>query len=417
MLTVPERWGAVDSRRVALPVVIVRAAAPQAGLPPVIYLHGGPGGGVVEEVPSFLDSPLGGDLVAQDQDWIFLDQRGTGLSTPTLDCGDAALNDAGPPDAAAVSALKGCAARHAAAGADFRGYTSSAVAADIEALRTALGLGEFDLYGFSYGTRVAFTVLRKAPAGLRAVVLDSPTPPEARWAEGGPQLLSREVRQVLDACAADATCSRRHPRLAQRFDAWLAAAPAEMQGPVAQFLMESIYEGALVRALPANLERLVSGDSTPLDVYRDGGGAGYREAQHLAVLCNEEFPFEDPAAVTRVPADDPIALQAARTLGNYFAACKGFTTTPPDPADQAPVSSPVPTLFLAAGIDAGCPAEQSEQAVQRFPAGQLVTFPHLTHGLSRNSACARTLVRQFLRNPAQPVDRQCALLIEPLQWD
>src|SRR4051812_31664146 len=56
-LTVDETRGGAGARRVALPVTIVKASAPKPGLPPVIYLHGGPGGGVVENLARSLRGP------------------------------------------------------------------------------------------------------------------------------------------------------------------------------------------------------------------------------------------------------------------------------------------------------------------------------------------------------------------------
>ena len=48
----------------------------------MIYLHGGPGGAAIQCLPRILKSPIGRELVAQDQDWIFFDQRGSKLAVP-----------------------------------------------------------------------------------------------------------------------------------------------------------------------------------------------------------------------------------------------------------------------------------------------------------------------------------------------
>jgi hypothetical protein len=49
-LMVDETRGGPGTRRIALPVTIVKASAPKPGAVPVIFLHGGPGGGVVENL-------------------------------------------------------------------------------------------------------------------------------------------------------------------------------------------------------------------------------------------------------------------------------------------------------------------------------------------------------------------------------
>lgn len=96
-LIVDETRGDPRSRRIKVAVAIVRAAEPKAGLPPVVYLHGGPGGSALPNLPRLLRSKAAREYVAVDQDWIFIDQRGGGLSSPNLDCPGAHLTDAGPP--------------------------------------------------------------------------------------------------------------------------------------------------------------------------------------------------------------------------------------------------------------------------------------------------------------------------------
>jgi pimeloyl-ACP methyl ester carboxylesterase len=84
-LIVDESRGQARGRRISVAVAIVRASEPK-GLPPVIYLHGGPGGAAVANLPRLLQRPAAKEYVAIDQDWIFIDQRGGGLSDPSLDC-------------------------------------------------------------------------------------------------------------------------------------------------------------------------------------------------------------------------------------------------------------------------------------------------------------------------------------------
>jgi pimeloyl-ACP methyl ester carboxylesterase len=79
----------------------------------------------------------------------------------------------------------------------------------------------------------------------------------------------------------------------------------------------------------------------------------------------------------------------------------------PDPVDNQPVVSDIPTLLLAAEIDAGCPVELAETAVQRLSRGQLAVFSNLTHGVHGQSACAQDLVRRFLDAPDEPLDTSC----------
>ncbi|MDX2274323.1 MAG: alpha/beta fold hydrolase [Hyphomonadaceae bacterium] len=410
-LVVPEDWDGARRRTVELELVVVRAAAPVQALPPVIYLHGGPGGGVLDDLADGLRSPLGGELIAQDQDWVFFDQRGTGRSRPLLDCGDVALNDAGPASDEVVVQLVECGRRLAANGVDFSQYQSRNVARDVQAIRTALRIETFDLYGLSYGTRVAAAVLTHEPEGLRAIVYDSPWPPEAKWTEPGPGWVSREVRELLRACSNDAHCVQ-YGDLERELDALARRWLADDEGVVnaralALFLMDSVYDPAMVRALPRAVAALAGGDLSALQPYATSSDAGYSDALHMAVMCNEELPFERAEAVRANAAGDPVAEAVALTMSNYFAACEGFGHATPAAVEQQPVQSEIPALFLAAGIDAGCPAELSEAAVRGYAHGQLLVAPFSTHQVSGHSACARGVARAFLRDPTRPLDMSC----------
>lgn len=411
-LVVDETRGADNGRRVAMPVAIVRASAPKPGLPPVIYLHGGPGGGAVEELPGLLRQPVGRELVAVDQDWVIFDQRGGGLSSPALDCGEVALNDAGPLSPAAAAALEACAARHRAAGVDLGRYNAVEVVRDIQDLRRTLGYDRFDLFGASYGTRIGLAVIRHAPEGLRAAVLDSVWPPEADWAQAGPRMVANAVRVVLSRCAADAACGARHPTLAADVDAlarrWVE--PQTVKGrtyrpeDLGAFLMDATYFDAA--GLPRDLAKLAAGDLAPLDAHIQGR-SGYMEAQHLTHLCKEEFPFETRAAVARGAAGDPLAQLTTASFERYFDVCRAYAVGAPDPSEAKAVTSAVPTLFLAAEIDPGCPPDIARATAARFSRGQLVIAPNTTHGVSWNSRCGRTLVRAFLAAPEHAIDAGC----------
>ena len=219
LLGVDETRGGFWGRRVAIPVAVVKASAPRAGAPPVFFLHGGPGGDVVESVAGWLRRQRADEMAAVDQDWVFFDQRGSGLATPLLDCGSVPMNDAGPLSAMAARSLIACGARQVAAGVDLSQYNERQVALDIQDLRKALGYSQIDLLGVSSGTSIAMAVLRHAPQGVRAVVLDSPWPPEASWAQGGPRMVADAVRVVMAKCAADAGCASRYPTLQKDVEA------------------------------------------------------------------------------------------------------------------------------------------------------------------------------------------------------
>ena len=410
-MVVEETRGAHNGRVVELPVVIVRATAADKKPDPVIYLHGGPGGGVVGGVSYRLHR---GSAVTPDRDWIFFDQRGTGLSKPSLDCGEAPLSDAGVTSDAGVAILQACGKGFQSQGIDLSQYNSAVIVKDIRDLRQALGITTYNLYGASYGTRVAMAVMQHDPADLRAVVLSSTWPPEASATGPLGPLVSRNVRKVLGYCAKDPVCNTKFPNIEARLDArmsaWLAT-PVTKDGKtytadeMGAFLLDEIYGDEGARRLPLTIDTVLKGDYRRLDAFIKVQ-AGYSEGQFFTTLCSEEFPFESPDKVEDGGGKDPIAAAVARDARRFFPVCDAFPTGKPEPVENAPLTSDIPTLMLSADIDAGCPSELSDAAVKRLSHGNNYFFPNRMHTI-QGSDCSHRLVAQFLETADAKVDADC----------
>ena len=145
----------------------------------------------------------------------------TRAAEPSLDCPeldaehlivDGVLADRTPRATRVRDAAAGLPRSPVADGIDLARYTSAESAADLADLRAALGYDAWNLYGVSYGARLAMTVMRDHPEGLRSVILDGAYPPERqplRVAAGG--LPHRARRACSRQCAADADCHERIP--------------------------------------------------------------------------------------------------------------------------------------------------------------------------------------------------------------
>lgn len=252
-LDVPEDWSRPDGRRIQIGYVVLHSTGEHAAPDPVVYLEGGPGGSALTGI-EFLAQLFAG--MRQQRDIIIFDQRGTRLSSP-LRCEsvsaaaaiDARLQDpapdvAGTPAAQPAArfpdelgdpfeimqmarqehsgAAVACAREIAASGVDLRHYNSIASANDTVALVKALGYDAYNLYGISYGTRLALVIMREHPAsGIRGVVLDSAFPPEINGFERYPEEPHEVVIQLFADCAIDPACSAAYPDLKTRFVALL----------------------------------------------------------------------------------------------------------------------------------------------------------------------------------------------------
>ena len=218
-----------DRGALQLAVGVFKADHPSAGAAPLLYLDGGPGGPALDDVVALwrLFAPL-----AVDRDLVVFDQRGTGHSKPALMCDDIMVaTDAGESDF-----VTACRNDLAAKVVSLSHFDSASSATDINDLRIALGYPAWDLFGISYGTRLALTVLRDYPDSVRSIVIDSVLPPQVdALAEAGqtPTALStssstRALRSRT-ACAPFRRCGRtfttpsRRSRRSRRKSHWTAA--------------------------------------------------------------------------------------------------------------------------------------------------------------------------------------------------
>lgn len=223
-LSVPENRDHPDQGTIAIALAVFKARTQPAKEDPIIYLDGGPGGTTLK-VSEFLFNDLISPFLDK-RDFVLFDQRGIGYSKPALDCPeiDAYIRRALTEKATReeyiqqyLDAVKGCHDNLNTRGVDPALANSKESAADIADLRIALGYDSWNLYGISYGTRLALTVMRDHPEGVRSVMLDSTYPPEADLPSGAPGDFHRALTQMFDDCAVDPACNSAFPDLGNVF--------------------------------------------------------------------------------------------------------------------------------------------------------------------------------------------------------
>jgi pimeloyl-ACP methyl ester carboxylesterase len=411
---VPEDRGLPGGRKLAIAVVVLPAATLSPQPDPLIMLPGGPGQSSDALAP--LAGALGG--VRRNRDIVLIDPRGTGKSAP-LRCPALAPRDAFDDLAEAqtiAAAAQRCIAELRAGGdADPAQYTTSAVVADIDAVRVALGYDRINLWGGSYGTRVAQEYLRRYPQHVRSVVLDGAAPPAMRI--GFDPWLSREaaVDQVIAACAAGPACRQAYPDL----DATLARIRADLTQPrsiavadprtgaqrpfkasfdtVVGALQGLVYAPETASLIPALLARAAAGDYAPLAaaamLLNDDVAKTVDLALYFAVSCAEDAPRIDTAETNRMLA----RLRAPELARRDLAACDGWPR-PPVPADfYAPVVSDKPVLILSGGLDPVTTPAAGEEVARTLPHSRHIVAAGYGHIVSPH-ACAPRLIEKFIED-------------------
>ena len=186
-LIAPEDRSRADGRTVRLAVAVLKATGEAPASDPFVHLSGGPGGRLLETGMQLYTPEFAAPIQAK-RDLVFFDQRGVGLSRPKLDCPEyvaavrasyAVSATVEEETAQTMTALRACRERLVGEGVNLSAYTSAASAADLQDLMIALGYDRWNIYGISYGTRLALTAMRDTPEHIRSVVLDSTLPVHA----------------------------------------------------------------------------------------------------------------------------------------------------------------------------------------------------------------------------------------------
>ncbi len=86
---------------------------------------------------------------------------------------------------------------------------------DIDALRAALGREKINLWGGSYGTRLALLYAAEFPDHARSLILDSVTPPSLPIHLTKAQSQDRAFQLLLSDCAASPRCKTAYGDIAQ----------------------------------------------------------------------------------------------------------------------------------------------------------------------------------------------------------
>jgi len=209
---VPEHRGDPSSRRIGVFVAVLPANTLSPKPDPLFVLAGGPGQAASSLGP-FARLLTG---VRRMRDIVLVDQRGTGRSAP-LDCQAFAPDEHAEFDTDPVPKATLCAAQLAERGIDAAQYTTSAFVADLDDVRAALGYARLNLWGGSYGTRVAQEYLRRHPDRVRSVVLDGVAPPSLRIAFDVWPTRDEALDRVVAACRASAPCAKAHPDIDDAF--------------------------------------------------------------------------------------------------------------------------------------------------------------------------------------------------------
>ncbi len=433
VLNVAENPQDPRGRQIELHIARVPAVSRRRLPDPLFVLAGGPGAAASD---FYAGVAAVFARIQRDRDIVLVDQRGTGRSN-RLDCpGDEHLSYHAS-DAEIKAQTRQCLAA-LATHASVAYYTTSLAVQDLEQVRAALGYPRINLYGASYGTRVAQHYLRRFPQRVRSVILDGVVPVEL--AIGPDTALDAEValHDILGRCAQQSACKARFGDPMDDYQAVRAAlkvstVPVSVHDPatgedtpfefgrdhLASVLRLLSYTSEYAALLPLTLHAAVEReDYGPLAGQFLLAERSYGEAiavgMHNSVVCSEDVPFYDPAHIDRKRL--AATYLGTAQLDGLGAVCSLWPRGPVDADLHAPLVSAVPALLLSGSDDPVTPPAYAAQAAAAFPHSVSLVMPGFGHGQLTVPCMDRVMAQFVAQGTALGLDTSCTRAARPMAF-
>ena len=421
-LTRPLDPSGVVAGEIELRVAVVPALNLTPQTDPLVPIAGGPGQGSVQFYTSY---SWAFEDIRRNRDILLIDQRGTGESA-TMDCEfDDDMIDGEYSVELTIEHTKLCLEELPY---DPRFFTTSVAVTDMEAVRQALGYPTLNLYGVSYGTRVAQHFARRYPGSTRSLIIDGVVPPQLSL---GPEIATESqsaVDKILARCAEDDACNERFPDVAGDFKRIVAAlreSPVSIEvpqpstgrpeavefgaGELAAAIRLLAYHPNSIALMPLLISEAGKGNYVPL-------GSQYMMTMiamidalsmgmHNAVVCAEDVPFYDKASIDYEGLE--ASYMGAFQLEALEAICSVWPAGPLDDEFKVPLATDLPVLLLSGDADPITPPRYADLAA--------VDLKNATHLIGKNQGhgqigvgCTARLVADFIdsADPAN-IDASC----------
>ena len=406
----PENPDDPSSPVIELHVAVVAALTLEPETDAFVPIAGGPGQSTIEFYAGYAAAF---ERVRRSRDIVLVDQRGTGQSAP-MECDvDEEIIQGRFSRELTIEVTEACLEQlpH-----DPRFFTTSVAVRDLEAVRQALGYSAFNVYGISYGTRVAQHFARRYPASTRSVIIDGVVPPQLALGPGVAIEAQRALDSMFDRCAEEDACQARFPNIREDFDTLrqsLEEAPVTvtMASPLAgtssdvEFGSDELagairllsYHPSSLALIPLLVDEAVNGNFLPLASQFVSIAEGLSEAlnigMHNAVICTEDAPWfgnenvsEEDLGLTYI---GPMQLESLDAICSVWP--RGFI----DDDLRTPLATDLPVLLLSGEVDPITPPSYADMAAVDLGNALHLTGRRQGHGLAVRG-CTPDIIGDFV---------------------
>ena len=421
-----------DANGVNIELFVVRLPSSNARpkLDPLLMISGGPGQASSE---SFLFADKQFQSIHRSRDIYLLDQRGTGRSSPLVCSAFSGQNLNIQADIGNSLALAQRCLQELSLPPEF--FTTSVAVQDIEQLRVRLGIQYWNIYGVSYGTRVAQHYLRRYPESTRSLILDSVLYPELNLGPEIAVLSQAALDSLIHRCEQDSDCDKAYPELREGLETLISSLDEEpvdieyenfVSGKLqaAQFGLEqlmvvlrmSLYSDEQAALLPSMLaEAYLNKNFAPLarsaDVIQGQLFGMINLAMHSTVVCAEDYPFYAIDEEQKQKLSE--SYMGTALIDTMTELCEVWPQGPVDDDFKISLVSDKPVLLISGSEDPITPASYAEKAKEGLDNASHIVLRGQGHAVAA-IGCMPTLMSQFLeQGSSQGLDASCINRIQP----
>ena len=421
------------SQTLELFVAKLKSTSPNPLTDPLLIINGGPGGSSIDLFVDLASLDLFRKILNK-RDVLVLDQRGTGRSSP-LQCDELADNQLQIQNKDVKLLTKKCIAELSF---DPRYFSTSAAIKDIEALRTQLGYNAMNVYGVSYGTRVAVEYARLFPRSVRSLILDGVVPPTLALGPDVAVNSQHALDKVFQQCKEDQACKRAFPDLQDQFKQLtrtLKKTPilTEIRNPKSGKIIElkleyehlvlvvrmSLYNPEMRSLLPllihrAAVENDFDGIAANASQLLEQVTQSISNGMHNAVVCTEDVPFYRDE-------DELILASKSAYMGDEFYQglidiCSVWPEGVSNENIKQPFITAIPSLILSGEFDPVTPPAYGELLAETLDNAIHVIGKGQGHGLITRG-CVPEIISDFVLNPQpQRLDIDCIKHLQPVPF-
>jgi pimeloyl-ACP methyl ester carboxylesterase len=369
------------------------------------------------------------------------DDRGTG-SSGLIDCPPLQEANDVPSEQAAAAA---CAAQ---LGPSATFYSTADHAADLDAVRAALGFDKVGLFGVSYGTKLSMAYALTYPTHVDRLLLDSVLPPELPD-PFETSALSQMTTKLVEMCAGG-VCNGQQlasdvVAVANKIGAKKLTAKVRTSSgafvtqkvdgiEVLSVVLDSDLSPGEEAELPGVMHAARLGNLQPLFRLAHLHDSGNMESSvdlssglYAATVCLDgpfPWPPDTPVAQRAPLLQQAIATAPPGTFGPFGSWASDFgnasfclnwpTRTGNSPFGSGPLPD-VPMMAVSGSIDMRTPTNGAQSVVARFPQGKLTIVPGVGHSTVTADpyGCAVNAVRTWIDggNPPAVCPREKPLVL------